>query len=143
MNPHPDPMMFRASPPMSPPSEISVRHLSGKLRRRSVPQPTAVGSSICRFLTHLHPRATADQVAADLCAWGVKAGTIAKMLERRSTPSGWLMLALTCAYGPELLCAALPEAPDWLDAAQRARAQRALEDGIAAQQRALDALRRP
>lgn len=80
-------------------------------------------------------------VAADLQYWGVKAPTIAKMLERRTAPGAALWVAMTCAYGPEFLAAVLPSAPTWLSDAQKCERIRALEAAIEAQRRELDALR--
>lgn len=129
-------------------SRIPMRHTPAIVRRgvgssgrQPSFNPTAVGERTCSFLRHLYPSRTVDNVTADLTAWGVKSSTIAKMLERSSTPSTPLLIALTFAYGPEFLCAVLDHPPAWLSAAHRADRQQQIEASIAALKSELDGLR--
>ena len=117
-----------------------MRHASDIDRPGSASDPTVVGEQTCTFLRRLHPRATAENVAADLKAWRVKSATIAKMLERQSTPGTHLWIALSCVYGPEFLCAVLTTPPGWLSAAYRAEKQAELEAKLAALQLEMDRL---
>lgn len=125
---------------VNPQSRNIVRHASEIVRQNSASDPTEVGEQTCTFLRQMHPRATAENVAADLKAFRVKSATIAKMLERKSTPSTPLMLALACFYGPEFLCAVLPSPPRWLSAAYRAEKQVELEAKMAALKTELERL---
>ena len=108
-----------------------MRRASDIERPGSASDPTAVGEQTCTFLRGLYPRSTAENVAADLKAWRIKSATIAKMLERQSSPSTGLFIALASVYGPEFLCAVLSSPPRWLSAAYRAERQRELETRMA------------
>ena len=115
--------------------ESVVRQSSQNRRHLSVVKPTDVAEATCAFLRRQHPAKTAEAVAADLAPFRIKAGTIGKMLERRSAPSARTLLALTCAYGPEFLAEVLPTPPAWLDASWRAQRQEAFIREAAALQR--------
>ena len=84
---------------------------------------------LAAFLRRIHPAKTADCVAADS---GVAVETVRGWLKGAAKPGCKHLLALIGAYGPELLVAMYPNAPRWLQAAQRAERQRATEDELAA-----------
>lgn len=117
-----------------------MRRASDPARPSSASDTTVVGEQTCTFLRRLYPRATAENVAADLKTWRVKSATIAKMLERGSTPSTHLWIALSSVYGPEFLCAVLPSPPRWLSAAYRAEKQARIEAQVAALKTELERL---
>lgn len=80
-------------------------------------------------MRRLHPAKTAECVAADL---GIAPSTVAKWLERGTTPNGWAFPRFIAAYGPEFLCAVMDHPPAWLDRAAREEEQRRLRAEIAA-----------
>lgn len=86
-------------------------------QRSAVFGQLSLGERCARFLRQMHPARTADNVAADT---GLKAETIAKMLQRQSDPSGLALALMIAAYGPDFLGAVLPRAPAWLQADRRA-----------------------
>lgn len=102
---------------------------SGKSRQVSGIEATDVGQRIAAFLRRRHPSKTAEEVAAET---KIGAGTIAKQLERLSSPSCANFLRLACVYGPEFLAEVMPEQLGWLDEAARRERQRQLEERIAA-----------
>lgn len=130
------------APPMHTASGKALRHSSASPRHRSGFNTTNVGERACRFLRRLYPTRTAENIAADLAAWGVRTSTIAKMLERMTAPSAVMSAALICTYGPDYLAAILPACPDWLDKAKRDARTAQLETEIAEKRRELEALSR-
>ena len=99
-----------------------------------------VGERVCTYLRKLHPARTADNVAADLGAWRIKAATVAKMLERETAPGTLMWLALIDAYGPNFLAAALPKRLGWLDEAAQAQERAAIRAEIEALETRLERL---
>lgn len=86
-------------------------------------------NAVAAHLRRLHPSKTAECVAADI---GVPAETVRQWLRGAASPSGPAMLALVGVYGPELLAAALPDAPAWLRRALVAEQRRAAMDEMRA-----------
>lgn len=84
---------------------------------------TTVAERIVAFLRETHPAKTAEHVAFEI---GIGAPTVAKWLDRGSAPSGWAVFKLIRAYGPEFVCAVMPNPPAWVDAAKRAEEARRL-----------------
>jgi hypothetical protein len=72
---------------------------------------------LASFLRRLYPSKTAACVAADT---GLPADSVKKWLLGEVQPNGRAMLALICAYGPPLICAAVKSPPEWCDAGLRA-----------------------
>lgn len=67
-------------------------------------------------LRALHPAKTAHAVAADC---GLPARTVEKWIAGHSAPSEDAFLRLILVYGPTLLAALCPDAPEWLGEAAR------------------------
>ena len=86
-------------------------------------------NAVATHLRRIHPAKTAECVAADV---GVPAETVRQWLRGAASPSGPAMLALVGVYGPELLAAALPDAPAWLRRALVAEQRRAAMDELRA-----------
>ena len=74
-------------------------------------------ASLATFLRRKYPYNTADHVSRDT---GVPASSVKKWLSLEVEPRGRAMLALICAYGPPLICAAVKSPPAWCDADLRA-----------------------
>ena len=83
---------------------------------------TSHQNAVASHLRAIHPIKTAECVAADI---GVPAETVRQWLRGAASPNGSAMLALVGVYGPELLAAALPDAPAWLRRALVAEQRRA------------------
>ena len=88
-----------------------------------------------RFLRAQHPEKTAANVEAET---GIPHDTVRKWLNGQAQPNGAAVIAMVCAYGPELLHATVKGAPEWLNATVRERAMRELETRIAEQQARLE-----
>ena len=86
---------------------------------------TSHQNAVASHLRRIHPTKTAEHVAADI---GVPTETVRQWLRGASRPNGGAMLALVGVYGPELLAAALPDAPGWLKRALVAEQRRAAMD---------------
>lgn len=99
---------------------------------------TDVAGRVVAFLRGLYPQKWADCVAADL---GVSVHTIRKLEERGSAPSLALFSRMVLAYGPAVMCAALPEVPEWLGDAERTARLSALEAEQARLQAKIDAVK--
>ncbi|MDE2106603.1 MAG: helix-turn-helix transcriptional regulator, partial [Patescibacteria group bacterium] len=63
------------------------------------------------FLRRAHPQKTAEHVAERI---GCPPETVRQWLRGHARPNFSATLALVGVYGPELLAAALPRAPQWL-----------------------------
>ena len=94
---------------------------------------------LARFLRARHPIKTAANVEAET---GIPSDSVRKWLNGQAQPNGAAVIAMVCAYGPELLHATVRGAPDWLSATVRERAMRELEAKIAEQQARLEELER-
>ena len=125
---------------MVSPSRIAMGQASPTSRHRSVADTTAVGERVCAYLRRRHRSRTVDNVVADLAGWGVKHATIAKMLERQSTPSVPLLFAMVDAYGPDFLAAVHPKQLGWLSEAARAQRKATLEAAMADLKNEMDRL---
>jgi hypothetical protein len=115
-----------------------MRQSSRVARHVSAPDRTFVADRAIEFLRRLYPSKTADNVAADI---GASPDTIAKMIERGTTPNAATFCRLIFAYGPAFLAAVYPRAPAWLDDARRRELQaelRAEQQRITEQLAALD-----
>lgn len=112
-------------------SSRSDRQASGS-ERTVVAERVATAERIIEFLRKRYPAKTADNVAADL---GCSPETVAKMIERVSTPSVLTFGRMIMAYGPAFLVAVYPSAPAWLDEANR----RERQDALRAEQRRIQA----
>lgn len=99
--------------------------------------PHDMGTRVVDFVRSMHPQKTALCVSAET---GISAKTVAKWLERVSSPGGLAVLQLTAAYGPEFLVAVFPTAPAWLSAAHRAERAAQIERRLASLQAERDAL---
>lgn len=106
------------------------RHESGSER-------TDVAERMIAFLRKRYPSKTAENVALDL---GCSPETVAKMMERVTTPNAVTYGRLIFAYGPAFLVAVYPKAPAWLDEAHRRERQDALRAEQRRIQEQLDAL---
>lgn len=84
---------------------------------------------LARFLKDRHPDKTAVHTAD---AVGVPEATVKKWLLKLARPNGLGVLRLACAYGPEVLVAMLPAAPNWLRFAAREAEQARMEARMAA-----------
>lgn len=95
-------------------------------------------SSLATFLRRLHPRDTAQSVAADT---GIPAASIENWLKGIAFPRAVHQFRLMAVYGPSALAAMMPSAPRWLDDAVRAERLRDLEAqsaSLAAERAALE-----
>jgi len=81
--------------------------------------------AMASHLRAVHPIKTAENVGADT---GFPAETVRQWLRGASRPNCLGVLALVGVYGPELLAAAMPSAPDWLRRALIAERRRAAMD---------------
>ena len=120
--------------------ETARQPFEAKRHRSATYDASIVGERVCAFLRKLHPARTADNVAADLHAWRIKAATVAKMLERETTPGTLMWCALIDAYGPNFLAAALPKQLAWLDEAAQAQERAAIRAQIEALETRLERL---
>lgn len=91
-------------------------------------------NGLARVLRARHPEKTAVHVAAET---GLPHDSVRKWLSGESVPGGKALLALICAYGPDLMHAMIRGAPEWLDAAARDEQHRTLEREIAERRVAL------
>ena len=80
-------------------------------------QPLVDGDALARFLRRRHHFDTANHVAAET---GIAPETVRNWLRHRAKPNSAHFMALAFAYGPDLVAAACPNAPRWLDGACRA-----------------------
>lgn len=110
-------------------------------RQRFMTSSTAVGERVTAFLRRRHPVRTIDNVVADLAPWDIKHATVARMLDRQSSPGTILWLALIWAYGPEFLSEVHPAKLHWVHSAARAERQREIEAKIDALKAELEAIR--
>jgi hypothetical protein len=81
--------------------------------------------AVASHLRAIHPVKTAEHVGA---AIGFPPETVRQWLRGASRPNGGAALALVGVYGPELLAAALPDAPGWLRRALVAERRRTAMD---------------
>ena len=87
------------------------------LRNASLGTPADLTNRMCKFLRSRHPVKPAHQVAERT---GLSVDTVSKWFAGETTPNGPAILKLMLAYGPSLLAAVIPSAPEWiLDAADR------------------------
>ena len=112
---------------MSDPKSVKSDHVSVK----------ADPERIVAFLREVHPLKTALSVEARS---GIPAETVKQWLKGVSAPSIRHFISLIGAYGPEILVAAFPRCPRWLDEASRAERRRSLELDIDALRRKHDQL---
>lgn len=91
------------------------------------PKPAGFDPSVGSFLRRVHPHKTAEHVAQ---AIGVPPETARQWLRGVARPNFGATLALVGVYGPELLAAALPRAPEWLARALNAERRRAAMDAL-------------
>ena len=84
-------------------------------------------NAVANHLRAIHPIKTAEHVAA---AIGYPVETVRPWLRGAARPNGAAMLALVGVYGLELLAAALPSAPEWVNRALIAERRRAAMDEI-------------
>lgn len=128
---------------------VSTRQYSGTSAGKSGPvrggAPSKWGGlfpvdwkGLTAFLRATHPSKTAASVSA---ATGLPAETVKKWLAGEAAPSGSAMLSLICAYGPDLIHAAVPRAPIWLSAAARAQRRDLIAAQLADLQNQMNALR--
>jgi hypothetical protein len=88
---------------------------------------TELGERVCAFLRQRHPYSTAHKVEAET---GIRFETVVMWLLRGSAPSGWAMLLLVCAYGPEFIAAVRDDPPRWVDLAAAAEDQQRLSEQL-------------
>lgn len=115
-----------------------MRQSSRAVRQASAPDRTFVADRAIAFLRQIYPIKTAENVAADI---GVSADTLAKMIERGSTPSAATFCRLILAYGPAFLAAVFPRQPRWLTEAYQREQLAALEEEQARIQSRIQALK--
>lgn len=133
--------VFPAAASMASSSELTVEHQTRSGTRRFSFAPTDVGERTTAFLRRRYPSRTVDNVVADLAAWDVKHATVARMLERQTSPGSILWLALIWAYGPEFLSEVHPAPLGWLSEAAREQKQREIEAKIEGLRAELEQLR--
>ena len=109
-----------------------MEHQTRSRTRRFAIDTTTIGERTTAFLRRRYPVRTVDNVVADLEPWDVKPATVARMLERQTSPGTILWLALIWAYGPEFLSEVHPAPLGWLSAAAREQKQAELDAKIAA-----------
>lgn len=101
-----------------------MRQSAANGRRLPATNRAVVAERINAFLRRRHPQKTAEHVSAET---SIPAGTVAKWLERGSTPGAVGTLLMILAFGPEFLAEVYAEkTPEWVKEAiaTRAAAQR-------------------
>jgi len=85
---------------------------------------TPSNASFSAFLRNRHPHDTVYWICS---ATGINPATVEKWLAEKALPQLRHLGPLLAIYGPAILKAIYPSAPDWLDAAHRAEQLRELE----------------
>lgn len=119
---------LNTSPPMHTASGKRMEQSSRKTTTTVGEDRTVVAERLSSFLRAKHPSKTADNVAADT---GIGAATVARWLDRGSTPRMDSLSQLVGAYGAEVLCAILDRPPPALIAAARQEERERVEGEIA------------
>ena len=125
---------FPSSPPMPRRYGVSMEQSSQtreQLSQVARQMSDARADRVVAFLGKLHPVKTCENVAAET---GIRAATVRQWVARESAPNFRALFRLMCAYGPDLLCAALDNPPRWLSEAARAEEQARIDAEIAALQ---------
>jgi hypothetical protein len=97
-----------------------MRQSALSARRLPAVNRIVVAERINAFLRKRHPQKTAEHVSAET---SIPAGTVAKWLERGSSPGAVGILLMVMAFGPEFLAEAYAEkTPEWVKEAIAIRA---------------------
>jgi hypothetical protein len=106
--------------PVSTSSEEAMRQSAVNGRRLPATNRAVVADRINALLRRRHPKKTAEHVSAET---SIPAGTVAKWLERGSSPGAVGTLLMILAYGPEFLAEVYAEqTPEWVKEAIAIRA---------------------
>lgn len=95
----------------------------GRTDNRSFPSRGHFWSSridfdgLADFLRRRHPAKTAACVASET---GLPPDSVKKWLSGEVQPNGRAVMALICAYGPELISSSVKDAPSWCDTEAKA-----------------------